>query len=658
MADLHIMPPQSDPITFTSGSLAAANSNVAQVRNQTLNDQNDPTLDARSRPRWYSGDSGFEGSTHYLGNQGIAAKELPNSSTRARSQDLQKSNSEGGYQPSPSFSNTNVHSSRKSIVENFPEELTPRFQSSSLNRSRRSASTVRNCSRGAQYVSSSEDDLGQVVVPESPGFSFSRLPNIFEMIKGSTLGVESSKLLKLGSKKFRAASVSGNGTCASEKCDPLTPLVNSASPALSLDQLDTSTESGPINDPSNSPTKPKTSLRSSISQYRRKRWNRLSLSPNLSLVDVGHDHDSVREKTYTVGLQHVLQSLRDVYDLLPSNSEAELVKMLYSSKSTRSSCEFEKEADENTPEDNERNAEKRLRCIEEVIETEKTYIDELGVLVGLYLEPLLANGLVSASESNSMFSNVESILRFHTTALLPSLLEDQQRVGSVFAAHANGFRMYIKFINSWDLAVDTFNSCLAKNKKFRQNIEKIVADPTHRQLNLQAYLLLPVQRILRYRLLLTNVLKVTPRNHPDYDDLVLALREIEARAQEINDAKRTQDQLRVIQAIEQRIKGGFQNLLAAPNRRFIREGPLELVSFSRFDLEPKSSSCSSSLSSPQFCGAGFTEEHTLCHMKQRCPNKEYYFFLFNDLLIQVWLFGFVLIARLDLFSMLMDHSCS
>ena len=50
---------------------------------------------------------------------------------------------------------------------------------------------------------------------------------------------------------------------------------------------------------------------------------------------------------------------------------------------------------------------------------------------------------------------------------------------------------------------------------------------------------MPVQRIPRYEMLLKELCKTTPDDHPDHKDLQAALSSIKQAAQGINEAKRT-----------------------------------------------------------------------------------------------------------------------
>lgn len=51
----------------------------------------------------------------------------------------------------------------------------------------------------------------------------------------------------------------------------------------------------------------------------------------------------------------------------------------------------------------------------------------------------------------------------------------------------------------------------------------------------------PVQRVLKYPLLLREILSLTPADHSDYNELVPAVKEIQEVADNINEIKRRKD---------------------------------------------------------------------------------------------------------------------
>ena len=74
--------------------------------------------------------------------------------------------------------------------------------------------------------------------------------------------------------------------------------------------------------------------------------------------------------------------------------------------------------------------------------------------------------------------------------------------------------------------------------KFNKVQEEAMLDPSHAQLNLAAYLLLPVQRLPRYKLLLEALVSATDENHPDYTFLFQASQSLAHLLNYLNESKK------------------------------------------------------------------------------------------------------------------------
>ena len=74
-------------------------------------------------------------------------------------------------------------------------------------------------------------------------------------------------------------------------------------------------------------------------------------------------------------------------------------------------------------------------------------------------------------------------------------------------------------------------------------------------MNLMAYLLTPVQRIPRYRLLLEDLLKKTPKDHDDFEQVSKALQIVAEIATFNNEQMKLQDSLPIMAKLEKNLKG-------------------------------------------------------------------------------------------------------
>lgn len=117
-----------------------------------------------------------------------------------------------------------------------------------------------------------------------------------------------------------------------------------------------------------------------------------------------------------------------------------------------------------------------------------------------------------------------------------------------------------------------------QRKRIRHYLKRCRINPQHSQLNLEGYLLLPIQRIPRYRLMLEELRRSTPLPY-DYmeDQLDRALNEISSLANNMNEGKREAEARRKLVNWQSRIRGKFPSPLVQPHRRLIMDGPLMLT---------------------------------------------------------------------------------
>ncbi|KAF5377687.1 hypothetical protein D9615_005237 [Tricholomella constricta] len=122
------------------------------------------------------------------------------------------------------------------------------------------------------------------------------------------------------------------------------------------------------------------------------------------------------------------------------------------------------------------------------------------------------------------------------------------------------------------------NLTTSQRRRIKSYLKRCRMNPRHSQLNLEGYLLLPVQRIPRYRLLLEELLRSTPPTYEFMDDpLERALAEISSLANNMNEGKRESESRRKLVQWQARIRGKFPSPLVQPHRRLIMDGPLLLT---------------------------------------------------------------------------------
>ncbi|GAM22767.1 hypothetical protein SAMD00019534_059420 [Acytostelium subglobosum LB1] len=88
-------------------------------------------------------------------------------------------------------------------------------------------------------------------------------------------------------------------------------------------------------------------------------------------------------------------------------------------------------------------------------------------------------------------------------------------LAEVMHTMANYFRCYIPYVDNHKHAVAALQKIYQEQPKVRKEIERLSACPEVQGINLEGYMVLPVARINRYHLLMTDLLRaqLNPREH-------------------------------------------------------------------------------------------------------------------------------------------------
>ena len=168
---------------------------------------------------------------------------------------------------------------------------------------------------------------------------------------------------------------------------------------------------------------------------------------------------------------------------------------------------------------------KRLNIINEIIFTEKKYLDDLKVILDVW-RPKLQDKLIK-DESDLLFKNIDPILQCQNT-----FYESIKDCGSKYSATiAPQFISFAPFFNISQTYISSYPQIqkLMGRLKQKGNIKKILAS-TQTELDgkdIMSYLITPIQRMPRYILFMRDLVKATPANHPDYDLIEFAANRID-----------------------------------------------------------------------------------------------------------------------------------
>ncbi|KAM9959600.1 hypothetical protein ACTFIR_000683 [Dictyostelium discoideum] len=220
-----------------------------------------------------------------------------------------------------------------------------------------------------------------------------------------------------------------------------------------------------------------------------------------------------------------------------------------------------------------------LKC-KEILTTERTYVDNMKILVEVFIKPLKeGEGGISKEIASQICGNIPDILLISVELLnmLESKLanwSNSQTIGDTFNKLTPFLKMYTNYTVGFD-SVLTLVTDLEKNSTFSSFIQKCTEDPRTRKLDLRSYLIQPVQRITRYHMLLEEVLKHTDQSHTDYPTLTEAYRLMKQVTRDANEAiKKSENRQKVYEIQKMFVTDPG---IIAPHREFIYEGTLTKV---------------------------------------------------------------------------------
>ncbi|XP_070584484.1 pleckstrin homology domain-containing family G member 3 isoform X2 [Erythrolamprus reginae] len=192
------------------------------------------------------------------------------------------------------------------------------------------------------------------------------------------------------------------------------------------------------------------------------------------------------------------------------------------------------------------------RVLLEIVESERTYVQDLRTIIENYLGKIIDTQelLLRPEQVSALFGNIEDIYELNSELLqeLDSCHNDPVAVAQCFVHRSQDFNIYTQYCNNYPNSVAALTECM-RNKQlakfFRERQEQI-----RHSLPLGSYLLKPVQRILKYHLLLQEIAKHFDREGDGYEVVEEAIATMTCVAWYINDMKRKHEHAVRLQEIQ------------------------------------------------------------------------------------------------------------
>ncbi|NXA39196.1 PKHG1 protein, partial [Eudromia elegans] len=192
------------------------------------------------------------------------------------------------------------------------------------------------------------------------------------------------------------------------------------------------------------------------------------------------------------------------------------------------------------------------RVVQEILETERMYVQDLKSIVKDYLDCISDHSKLSLGpeERSALFGNIRDIYHFNSELLqdLENCENDPVAIADCFVSKSEDFHIYTQYCTNYPRSVAVLTECMRNKtlaKFFRERQEAL-----QHSLPLGSYLLKPVQRILKYHLLLHEIENHLDKDTDGYDVVLDAIDTMQRVAWHINDMKRKHEHAIRLQEIQ------------------------------------------------------------------------------------------------------------
>ncbi|EDV95919.1 rhoGEF domain-containing protein gxcJ [Drosophila grimshawi] len=213
----------------------------------------------------------------------------------------------------------------------------------------------------------------------------------------------------------------------------------------------------------------------------------------------------------------------------------------------------------------------RRQAVQEIITSEKSYLEQLELLMQYFVRPLKEQAIIDAANHTALFGQIEMIHNLNGE-FLRELEANMENVAYAFLKMAPFFKLYSVYAFDYRGALFILQDLMSKNPVFRKFLEETESRPeVQRKLN--SLMIVPIQRVPRYKLLLEQVLLYTSPADADYKHLKESVKEIEATASHINSCVEDQEITQYLIHLQNSLVNRTPNIVK-PSRRVIKEGML------------------------------------------------------------------------------------
>ena len=224
------------------------------------------------------------------------------------------------------------------------------------------------------------------------------------------------------------------------------------------------------------------------------------------------------------------------------------------------------------------------QVFDELIETERSYIERLNVVIEIFLEPIRERQLLNSFEIVSLFSNIETLISKNEDLLsdLETALELMEKddslvplysqwVGEIFTFHSPILQpVYASYCTNQP-TIDSSLRQFKTNSKFASFLRSAMRKPKCQKQDLNSFLISPLQRLCKYPLLLREMIKYTTPISPERGALEIGYQAVLTCVENVNQKVKQVENITKLTEIAMELTNGakFRDLIVDPSKSFI-----------------------------------------------------------------------------------------
>ncbi|KAH0794855.1 Kelch motif family protein [Histomonas meleagridis] len=220
----------------------------------------------------------------------------------------------------------------------------------------------------------------------------------------------------------------------------------------------------------------------------------------------------------------------------------------------------------------------RTFILKEIVTTEQSYLHNLSIITNYWEKTLRAKKILPENHLQIIFKDISSIFGVHMY-----FCEHLQQAGTSYSSEISipfiefipAFSISKHYVSEYPSIIEVLN--LYKNTNVHRKLLQLAKAIDGRDLH--SYLITPVQRIPRYILFIRDLIKYTPKSHPDSKLLPIVSERIQEMTSQFDSVSELARKQAELMHIQQGITNGF--IFLDIQRDLVFEAKVNIQSSSR-----------------------------------------------------------------------------